>query len=56
MLERWYVGHAAEFAQHHIDVRRLRSESRSFAPKLEDSAKRFWRDWIKAGFRLTPAR
>lgn len=52
MLERWYVGHAAELALHHIDVRKLRSESLTFAPKLEQSARRFWRDWIDAGFRL----
>lgn len=55
MLERWYVGHAAELAQHRIDVRKLRFESRVFAPKLEDSARRFWRVWIEAGFRLAAA-
>lgn len=55
MLEQWYVGHAAELAQHQIDVRALRAESRIFAPKLEESARRFWRDWINAGFRLTAA-
>lgn len=51
----WYGGHAAELAQHQIDVRRPRAESRIFAPKLEESARRFWRDWINAGFRLTAA-
>lgn len=53
MLERWYVGHAAELAQRHIDICALRAESRRFAPRLEESARQFWRDWIEAGFQLT---
>lgn len=54
-LERWYVGHAGELAHHCIDVTKLRSESRTVAPKLEETARRFWRDWIAANFRLAAA-
>jgi GMP synthase (glutamine-hydrolysing) len=49
-LERWYVGHACELSQAKIDVRRLREESRAFAPKLENSARQFWRQWLQHAF------
>lgn len=49
-LERWYVGHACELSQAKIDVRRLREESRAFAPGLENGARLFWRQWLRHAF------
>jgi GMP synthase (glutamine-hydrolysing) len=45
-LERWYVGHASELATARIDVPRLRSDGRRFAPTLHVAARRFWRRWL----------
>lgn len=45
-LERWYVGHACELRNAGISVPKLRQESRSFAPALEDAAQRFWEQWL----------
>jgi GMP synthase (glutamine-hydrolysing) len=45
-LERWYVGHACELANAGISVPKLRRESETLAPTLEDTAQRFWGDWL----------
>jgi GMP synthase (glutamine-hydrolysing) len=49
-LERWYVGHACELSQTKIDVRQLREESKVYAPQLENSARQFWRQWLRHAF------
>jgi GMP synthase (glutamine-hydrolysing) len=45
-LERWYVGHACELGSAGISVPKLRQESATFAPALEDAAQRFWGEWL----------
>jgi GMP synthase (glutamine-hydrolysing) len=45
-LEHWYVGHACELRAAGISVPKLRQESETFAPALEDAAQRFWREWL----------
>jgi GMP synthase (glutamine-hydrolysing) len=45
-LERWYVGHGGELKGVGIGVQQLRKESESYAPRLQESASRFWRRWL----------
>ena len=45
-LERWYVGHACELGNAKISVPQLRKDGEIFAPALEATAQRFWKEWL----------
>lgn len=45
-LERWYIGHTLELAQRGIDIPRLRSEARAYAPQLEQRARACFGEWL----------
>ncbi len=45
-LERWYVGHAGELSSIQMDIPKLRRQSETFAPALEQAAHLFWDQWL----------
>lgn len=51
LLERWYIGHAAELTQAGIDIPALRAAGRRFGPRLQRAAVQVWSPWLAAALK-----